>query len=66
MRRGPGRGYGCASIAGGLVVTNLIALVLAVLILGMFALDATVLHLDLPVLVGREMLRLIEWVSFWR
>ena len=47
-------------------MTNLIALVLAVLILGMFALDATVLHLDLPVLVGREMLRLIEWVSFWR
>ena len=47
-------------------MTNTIAFVLAALILGLFALDAALLHWNLPVMVGREMLQLIEWLSFWR
>jgi len=47
-------------------MTNNIALVLALMVLGLFVLDTAVLHWNLPVLVGRQMLSLIEWVSFWR
>ena len=47
-------------------MTNAIALTLALMILGIFALDALVLHQDLAVQVGRLMADLIEWVSFWR
>lgn len=47
-------------------MTNRIALVLALMVVGAFVLDAAVLHWNLPVLVGRQMLSLIEWVSFWR
>ena len=47
-------------------MTNTIALVLALLILGVFALDLLVLHQGLPVLVGRHFADLVEWVSFWR
>ena len=47
-------------------MTNKIALVLALLITGLFVLDAAMLHWNLPLLVGRQMLHLVEWVSFWR
>lgn len=47
-------------------MTNSIALVLALIVVGFFVLDAAVLHWNLPLLVGRQMLSLIEWVSFWR
>ncbi|KGJ08754.1 hypothetical protein [Paracoccus sphaerophysae] len=47
-------------------MTNSIAFVLAALIVALLVLDATVLHWDIPIMVGREMLHLIEWVSFWR
>lgn len=47
-------------------MTNGIALVLALMIIGIFALDATALHWNLPLLIGRQMLSLIEWFSFWR
>lgn len=47
-------------------MTNMIALVLALMVLGLFVLDAAVLHWNLPLLIGREMLAFIEWVSFWR
>lgn len=47
-------------------MTNKIALVLALLILGLFVLDAAVLRWNLPLLVGRQMLHFVEWVSFWR
>jgi len=47
-------------------MTNSIAIVLAALIVGMFVLDATVLHLGLPVMLGRLVAQFIEWVSFWR
>ena len=47
-------------------MTNKIALVLALLILGLLVLDTTMLHWNLPLLIGREMLGLVEWVSFSR
>lgn len=47
-------------------MTNSIAFVLAALIVALLVLDATVLHWDIPIMVGREMLHLIEWLSFWR
>ena len=47
-------------------MTNSIAFVLAALIVALLVLDATVLHWDIPIMAGREMLHLIEWVSFWR
>lgn len=47
-------------------MTNSITLVLALMIAALFALDALVLHWNLPILLGRAMLHLIEWISFWR
>ena len=36
------------------------------LIAGVFVVDATVLHLDLPLNAARSFAQLVEWVSFWR
>ena len=47
-------------------MTNKIALVLALLITGLFVLDAAMLHWNLPLLIGRQMLPLVEWLTFWR
>lgn len=47
-------------------MTNAITLTLVLLILGLFVLDATVLHLGLPLLAAKGTAELIEWVSFWR
>ncbi|WP_347267204.1 hypothetical protein [Paracoccus sp. (in: a-proteobacteria)] len=47
-------------------MTNQIALVLSLLILGVFAADALVLHWGLPVRLGKEFAALIEYLSFWR
>ena len=47
-------------------MTNMIAAVLALMILALFALDALVLHWNLPLFLGRQMLVFIEWLSFWR
>ncbi len=47
-------------------MTNQIAIFLALLVLGLFLADAFFLHWDLPVLLGRELVGLIEYLSFWR
>lgn len=47
-------------------MTNKIALGLAVLILGAFAVDLLFLGGGLPVFLGRRLAELIEWVAFWR
>lgn len=47
-------------------MTNHIALVLGLLIVALFVADATLLHWNLPIQIGRMVLHLIEWVSFWR
>ena len=51
---------------GGLAMTNGISLVIAAMIAALFLLDAAVLHWGLPLLVGRSVAQLIEWLSFWR
>lgn len=47
-------------------MTNRIAIVLLLLVVLLFVLDAQVLHWNLPLLVGRNFVRLVEWLSFWR
>jgi len=47
-------------------MTNQIALVLGLLILALFAADALVLHWGLPLLLGKQVAGLIEYLSFWR
>ena len=44
-------------------MTNSIAIVLALLVAGLFLLDATVLHLGLPVLIGKQFDSLVEWAA---
>ncbi|WP_199559107.1 hypothetical protein [Nioella nitratireducens] len=46
-------------------MTNTIAIWIVVLVLGVFAADFLYFGWDLPVLVGRQLLRLVDWVSFW-
>jgi hypothetical protein len=47
-------------------MTNKIALGLAVLILGGFAVDYLFFGGGSPVFLGRKFADLIEWVAFWR
>ncbi|MBU3029230.1 hypothetical protein [Paracoccus marinaquae] len=47
-------------------MTNKIAILLAVMILAIFAADHFWLNLDLPVRVGKVMNGFIEYLSFWR
>ena len=47
-------------------MTNQIALVLGLLVLGLFAADALVLHWNLPLFLGKAFASLIEYLSFWR
>lgn len=47
-------------------MNNQIAVLLAVLIIGLFVWDHFWLHLGLPVLVGKEFIRLVDFLIFWR
>lgn len=47
-------------------MTNSITAALVLLIIGIFVLDATVLHLNLPLVTARAFAEFVEWVSFWR
>ncbi len=47
-------------------MTNTLALVLIALVAGLLLLDAQWLHWNLPLMAGREFVRLVEWLSFWR
>lgn len=47
-------------------MTNKIALILALMILGLLLADYLVLHWNLPLFLGKQFADLIEWVSFWR
>lgn len=47
-------------------MTNTIAIVLGLGIVGLLVLDAQVLHWDLPVVVGRAFVGFVEYLSFWR
>lgn len=47
-------------------MTTKLALILAALILGFFALDHFVLHLGAPLFLARKLADLVEWIAFWR
>ena len=47
-------------------MTNRIAIVLVLLILGVFVVDREWFGSDLPLYLARQMAELVEWVSFWR
>ncbi|MBY0136686.1 hypothetical protein [Paracoccus yeei] len=47
-------------------MTNPIAIVLGLLILAALAADALFLHWNLPVVIGKRLAELIEYLSFWR
>lgn len=56
----------CAFIAKHRAMTNVLALWLGAIIIAIFAVDALFLNLDLHIIVGRQFLRILEWVAFWR
>lgn len=47
-------------------MTNRIAVALVLLIVGLLALDAQVLHWNLPLATGRAFVGFVDHVSFWR
>lgn len=54
------------STGRGTPMTNRIAIALALLILAILVADRIWLGMGLPVLIGRQMNGLIEYLSFWR
>ena len=50
----------------GRFMTNTIAFWLGLFIIGLFAADLLVFGWDLHILAGRLLLRLLDWVAFWR
>jgi len=47
-------------------MTNKIALVLGLLIIGLFALDHYVIGADIHIFLARKLGDLIEYMAFWR
>ncbi|MCB1358535.1 MAG: hypothetical protein KDK53_19260 [Maritimibacter sp.] len=47
-------------------MTNRIAIGLALVVVGAFAVDALAFGGTLPVFLGRKGLEFIEWIAFWR
>jgi len=47
-------------------MTNTVAFWLALVIAGAFAADQLYFDWDLHIVLGRQVLRVIEWVAFWR
>lgn len=46
-------------------MTNRIALVLALVVVAVFAVDAFAFEGALPVFLGRKGLEFIDWMAFW-
>lgn len=42
------------------------ALLILVAVAGFVYLDVTVLHWDLHIFLGKQLMRVIGWLSFWR
>jgi len=51
---------------GRICMTNTIAAWLAALVVAVFLADLIWFGWDLHIALGREMLRLLDWVAFWR
>ena len=47
-------------------MTNTIAFWLALVIAAIFAADFLIFGWDLHIALGRQLLRLLDWVAFWR
>jgi len=47
-------------------MTTRLAFIIAALIIGFFALDHYVLHLNAGLFLGKKGLELIEYMAFWR
>ncbi len=47
-------------------MTTKIALVLFLLIVAVFVVDAFWLHLDMALVIGQQLFRLIDWMALWR
>lgn len=47
-------------------MTNTLALWLAALIIAVFAADLLYFGWDLHIVLGRQLLRLLDWMAFWR
>lgn len=47
-------------------MTNRIAIVLGLMIVLLFVVDALFLHWNLPVFLGKKFAAFIEYLSFWR
>jgi hypothetical protein len=47
-------------------MTNKIAIVLGLLIVAVFAVDAYAYGGTLPVFLGKKMIEFLTWISFWR
>lgn len=47
-------------------MTNKLAIGLAIVIAGVFAVDALAYDGTLPVFLGRKLYELLDWLAFWR
>ncbi len=47
-------------------MTNRVAIWLALVIAAVYAADRIWLHWDLPILIGRYLVGLIDYLAFWR
>ena len=47
-------------------MTNKLAIILFALIVTLFIVDRTVIHLNLPLIAAKGLDNFIEYVSFWR
>jgi hypothetical protein len=47
-------------------VTNRLAVILALLVIGFFVLDHFVLHWGAPLFLARKLADLTSWMAFWR
>lgn len=47
-------------------MTNKIAIILALIIVGVLIADVFVFEWDLYIFLGRKLAQLLEWMAFWR
>lgn len=47
-------------------MTNRLAIILGIMVLGMFLIDRAFFGGELPLFLGRKLADLIEYVAFWR
>ncbi|WP_457646943.1 hypothetical protein [Profundibacter sp.] len=47
-------------------MTNTLAVIFAVLIIGIFTADYFYFHWDLWLIIGRRLAQMIEYIAFWR